>query len=371
MTSQARTPAVSDDTLTLPVLAGDGIGPEITSATLAVAEAVLAAHAMVLEATILPVGLTALSESGTTMPGETLDVLDRTDAVLLGPLTTHTLDLESPFQRNVSAMLRTRFELNANVRPTASRLGLGRFENVDLVIVRENTQGFYADRNMAVGRGEFMPAPDVGMAVRVVTRDASERVARVAFALALSRAARTGTEPHVTAVHKANVLRLSDGVFLDAVQTVAEQHPAVRLDDIHVDAAATELVMHPERFDVLVTTNMFGDILSSETAALVGGLGFAGSLNMAAEHSFGLAQATHGSAPDIAGQGKANPVALILSFATLVAFLGTKHGNERLLAAAADVEDRVARVVARTRAGELNGRVWETTDGIVEALLGA
>ena len=170
---------------------------------------------------------------------------------------------------------------------------------VDLVIARENTEGFYADRNMFVGSGEFMPTPDVALSVRKITREGCTRIAEAAFALAMRR------RKKVTAVHKANVFRVSEGFFLDCVRAVAANYPSVALEEIIVDAMAAYLVRDASRFDVVVTTNMFGDILSDQASEIAGSLGLAPSINHGAEH--GVAQAQHGSAPDIAGQDRANP----------------------------------------------------------------
>lgn len=340
---------LSGDTLTLPVLAGDGIGPEITEATLEVFDRASRWHGITFVPESLPVGLTALEQQGCTVPEQTLRRLDETDAAVLGPLTTHVLDPNAGNQPNGSALLRKRFRLGANIRPASSVFGApNAFGEVDLVVVRENTQGFYADRNMVFGQGEFQPADGVALSVRVITADASEDVARVAFETAVRRARHSGRAPRVTAVHKANVLRVTDGIFLDAVHRVAADFPEVAVDSLHVDAAATELIMQPRRFDVLVTTNMFGDILSNESAALVGGLGFAPSLNRAADGSFALAQASHGSAPDIAGSGTANPIALILSVSMLFDWLADTYDDPRPAAIASDVNKRVA---ARLRDG--------------------
>jgi 3-isopropylmalate dehydrogenase len=222
---------------------------------------------------------------------------------------------------NPSGTLRIALDLYANVRPSRSREGMRHWGRtpMDLVIVRENTEGFYADRNMHQGIGEFMPTPDVALAVRKVTAPASERIARIAFRLAQSR------RSQVTAVHKANVLRVTDGLFLRETRKVAKEYPAVAYDEQLVDSMAALLVRDPQRFDVVVTTNMYGDILSDEAAEISGGLGLAGSINASDRHC--MAQAQHGSAPDIAGKDKANPSSLILSVAMLLEWLGMRHGK--------------------------------------------
>ena len=221
---------------------------------------------------------------------------------------------------------------------------------VDLVVVRENVEGFYADRNMFRGSGEFMPEPGIALAVRKITERGSLRIARAAFRLAASRGAKK-----VTAVHKSNVMRMSDGLFLECVRKVAAEHPEIEYDEVLVDAAAAYMVRDPGRFDVIVTTNMFGDILSDLASELSGGLGLAGSLNHGDE--FSVAQAQHGSAPDIAGQDQANPVSLMLSVVMLL-----DHLNET--AAAGAIRDAVAAALLdpalRTKdlGGELGTRAF-------------
>jgi 3-isopropylmalate dehydrogenase len=220
---------------------------------------------------------------------------------------------------------------------------------VDLVIVRENTEGFYADRSMFVGPGEFMPTPDLALAVRKITRAGSTRIAEAGFMLAMGR------NRKVTAVHKANVLRVSDGLFLESVRAVAARYPAVTYDEKIIDAMTALLVRDARPFDVIVTTNMFGDILSDLASEIAGSLGLAASLNAGAEH--GVAQAQHGSAPDIAGQDRANPASLIGSAAMLLDWLGERRNDERLRAAAAAIDAALEHTISdpNTRTGDLGG----------------
>jgi isocitrate/isopropylmalate dehydrogenase len=326
------------DAYTLAVLHGDGIGPEIVPSTVAVMRAAAERHDVRLVDETLPVGLSAFERSGTTLPPETLERLPTFDGWVLGPVTHHTYD--GPAMPNPSGELRRRFDLYANERPARSLPGVPALrDDVDLVIVRENTEGFYADRNVLDGSSEFRPTADVVVAMRVVTRDACRKVAEHAFRLAQARARGRGRPGRVTAVHKANVLKRSDGLFLEVVREVAGRHPDVVLDDVLVDAAALHLVRDPGRFDVIVTTNMFGDILSDEAAGLVGGLGLAPGLNAGRHHA--MAQATHGSAPDIAGRGVANPTALMLSGAMLLRWLAETRDDPRLAAAADRLDSAV------------------------------
>jgi 3-isopropylmalate dehydrogenase len=220
---------------------------------------------------------------------------------------------------------------------------------VDLVIVRENTEGFYADRSMHLGHGEFMPTPDLALAVRKITREGSTRIAEAAFRLAQRRRRK------VTAVHKANVLRMSDGLFLECVRVVAARHADVAYEERIIDAMAALLVRDASQFDVVVTTNMYGDILSDEASEIAGSLGLAASLNAGAAH--GVAQAQHGSAPDIAGQNIANPAALIGSAAMLLAWLGERRGDATLIRAGAAIEAALDHVIAKpeSRTPDLGG----------------
>jgi 3-isopropylmalate dehydrogenase len=327
------------------VLPGDGIGPAIVDATVRVLRAAADACDARLAFTEAPVGLSAYESHGSTLPRETLDALPQHEGWLLGPVTHHTYDIESGTMPNPSGTLRKRYELYANVRPARSFRGVSCLrDDVDLVIVRENTEGFYADRNVLNGSSEMVITEDVTVSLRVVTRAASERVAQHAFALAERRARRHGRAPVVTALHKANVLRRTDGLFLEACRTVAERHPSVTLNDMHADAFCLHALRDPTQFDVVVTTNLFGDVVSDLTAGLVGGLGLAPGLNVGRKHA--MAQATHGSAPDIAGRGIANPTAEILSGAMLIEWLADRHADDALARAAslatASVEDVLA-----------------------------
>ncbi len=207
-----------------------------------------------------------------------------------------------------------------------------------MVIVRENTEGFYADRSMHMGPGEFMPTPDIAMAVRKITREGAERIVKAAFSIAARRRRK------VTVVHKANVLRLSDGFFLDCARRVAEQHPGIACEERLVDAMAALLIRDPGQFDVIVTTNMFGDILSDEATEIAGSLGIGPSLN--AGHAFAVAQAQHGSAPDIAGRDLANPSSLIESAAMLLAWLEERGRGEKFALASQHIMRAVDAAIA-------------------------
>ena len=310
------------------VLPGDGIGPEITEATLEVLRVVDERLRLGLAFEQHDIGLASLASAGTTLPDAVMKRVPQVDGVLLGPVSHYDYPPRAEGGINPSAELRTVFELFSNVRPSRSHPELSVLRTpMDLVIVRENTEGFYADRNMHAGTGEFMPDPDLALAVRKISSRACRAVARTAFELAQDRRRK------VTAVHKANVLKLSDGLFLREVRAVATEFPDVELEELIVDATAALLIRRPETFDVLVTTNMFGDILSDEASELSGSLGLGGSINVGADIC--VAQAQHGSAPDIAGRGIANPTSQILSAAMLLGWLGRRHRSASLTRAAA------------------------------------
>ena len=317
------------------ILPGDGIGPEISAAT----RTVLHALGLGLDFEERAIGLASLATQGTTLPAAVLDRIRAVDGVILGPVSHYDYPPRAEGGINPSAELRTRFELYANIRPCRSRPGLSILRKpMDLVIVRENTEGFYADRNMHAGPGEFMPDADTALAIRKITARGSNRVARAAFAIARARRC------SVHAVHKANVLKLSDGLFLREVRRVAEAFPDVVLKETIVDAAAALFIRTPDAFDVIVTTNLFGDILSDEASELSGSLGLGGSINMGDDLC--VAQAQHGSAPDIAGRDVANPTSLILSAAMLLDWLARRHARPDLAEGARRIEAAVEAALA-------------------------
>ena len=320
-------PTLGGTTMKILVLPGDGIGPEITDATLGVLTATDELLGLGLEFETRDIGLKSLAESGTTLPDTVMQRIAQVDGVLLGPVSHYDYPAPSEGGINPSGELRTAFKLYANVRPCRSRADLTVLRHpMDLVVVRENTEGFYSDRNMFAGTGEFMPDPDLALSVRKVSARACRAVAHAAFELA------QGRRKKVTAVHKANVVKLSDGLFLREVRSVAAEYPDVELEELIVDATAALLIRRPQAFDVIVTTNMFGDILSDEASELSGSLGLGGSIS--AGDGICVAQAQHGSAPDIAGQGVANPTSLLLSAAMLLDWRGRRDNNPALVEAA-------------------------------------
>ncbi|MPZ58877.1 MAG: isocitrate/isopropylmalate dehydrogenase family protein [Rhizobiales bacterium] len=349
----------------LVVMKGDGIGAEITDATLTVLRAADRHMSLGLAFEDVTIGLESLRMRGSTLPDAAIEAARRADGVILGPVATYEYPPAAQGGVNPSGMLRKRLDLFANIRPARSRAGFPPRCGVpvDLVIVRENTEGFYADRSMFFGAGEFMPTPDVALSVRKITRQGSTRIAEEAFRIASAR-----PRGRVTAVHKANVLHVTDGLFLECVRAVAARHPDIAYEERIIDAMAALLVRDAEQFDVIVTTNMYGDILSDEASEIAGSLGLAASLNAGANHA--VAQAQHGTAPDLAGKDVANPGSLIGSTAMLLDWLGRRRGDAKLTRAAELIEQALDAAIAdsKTRTADLGGACG--TRGFGEAVAG-
>jgi 3-isopropylmalate dehydrogenase len=287
------------------------------------------------------------------------------DGWILGPLQAGSYPKDDKDYPMASGKIRKAFDLFANIRPVRSLLPSNR-KNVDLVIVRENTEDFYPDRNLFKGYGEFWTGPDTVVSVRVITRRACERISETAFRIAKARKKKN----LVTAIHKGNVLIEGDGLFLEEARKTSRRYGGIKLEEKLVDSAAMQLVTSPESFDVLLTTNMFGDILSDEAAGLVGGLGLAPSLNSGEKHA--MAQAVHGSAPDIAGKRIANPTAEILSTSMLFEWLYSKFGDDsRLIETARSMESGVVSVLNENRLSALTPDLGGTTstDGFTEQVV--
>ena len=309
------------------LIAGDGIGPEITQATLQVLDAL----GVKFDWDEQYGGMAAVEKAGTPLPNATVDSIKRTKLALKGPLTTPV----GGGYRSVNVALRQEFDLYANVRPTKTIVPGGRYEHVDLVIVRENTEGLYVGLDHT-----FKVAGDrraIAQAMSIVTREGSDRICRFAFEYAKQHGRKK-----VTIVHKANILKATSGLFLESGRHVAKQYEGViASDDKIVDNTAMQLVINPQQFDVIVTTNLFGDILSDEAAGLVGGLGLAPGANIGIHAA--IFEAVHGSAPDIAGQGIANPTALMLAAAMMLDHVEELDAARRLRGAieATIVQDKV------------------------------
>jgi 3-isopropylmalate dehydrogenase len=353
--------ATSRSRVDIAAMMGDGIGPDVINAAMRVLREATQRRGIELNFDILPAGLSALPGTGSTLPSETIERLSSYAGWILGPVSTHLYPAGDTRYLSPSGHLRKRFELYANIRPAKSFQGVDALvPEVDFVIVRENTEGFYADRNLLDGNGELRPDENTVISVRVVTRRASLRVARQAFELARVRRRK------VTVVHKANVLKRGDGLFLECCREVGREYPDVVIDDYHVDAFAMHMLSKYRSFDVVVTTNMFGDILSEEAAGLVGGLGLSPSLNLGDDHA--MAQAVHGSAPELAGLGIANPIAAILSGKLLLDWLSRREHSPELHAAATDIEVAVVSALAdgRYHTPDLQGSA--TTNDLTTAI---
>src|SRR5881628_321671 len=304
---------MSSRTHKISVLKGDGIGPEVVDATLKVLDAVQKVENVRLEYVMGDAGFNCIEKYGTNLPPQTIELIRKTEACLKGPMTTPE---EPGSPRSVAVTLRTIFDLYANVRPARTLPNVPSLKpGIDMVIVRENTEGLYSGK-------EFEVTPGVGVAMRIITKTASERVARFALDLAMKRRKR------LTFVHKGNILKITDGIFKGAVHEVAKSYPQVELEDLHIDAATMQLIKRPESFDVIVTTNLFGDILSDEAAQLVGGLGVAAGANIG-DH-FGMFEPVHGSAPKYEGQNRVNPVATIEAVKMMLEYLGERRAADRI-----------------------------------------
>jgi isocitrate dehydrogenase (NAD+) len=312
------------------LIPGDGIGPEITEQTVKILEATGLKFSWEEELA----GVAAVQATGTPLPDATVESIRRTRVALKGPLTT---PVGTGF-RSVNVGLRKEFELYANIRPARTIIPGGRYDNVDIVMVRENLEGLYIGVEHFVQIGDDPRA--VGESLAIVTRSGCERIAREAFEYAVKHGRKK-----VTIVHKANILKMVSGLFLEVSRQVAKEYEGrVDANDMIVDNTAMQLVLRPEQFDVMVTTNMFGDILSDEVSGLVGGLGLAPGANIGTRAA--IFEAVHGSAPDIAGKGIANPSAQILAAAMLLDHLGELDAGRRVRSA---VEDTIVKDNIRTR----------------------
>ncbi|MDQ1279929.1 MAG: Iso dh protein [Thermoproteota archaeon] len=301
-------------TIKVAVIKGDGIGPDVVNATLPVLDAVQdAVKGLKLEYTFAEAGLHCIPTYGTNLPEETIKILKSSDCCLKGPVTTPE---EPGSPRSAVVQIRTIFDLYANVRPIKTLPSIPSLKpDVDMTIVRENTEGLYSGI-------EFMTGKDSAIAVRLITRDGSERIARFALNLAMKR------KKHLTYVHKGNILKITDGIFKDSVQKIAKEFPEVSVDDMHVDAAAMNLIKRPEYYDVVVATNLFGDILSDEAAEVVGGLGVAPGANIG--DNYGMFEPVHGSAPKYTGLDKVNPLAMILASKMMLEWLDFPEAAKKI-----------------------------------------
>lgn len=335
--------------LDVTLIPGDGIGPAITDAAVRVLEAAGASFNWDRQLA----GMAAVKEHGDPLPEATLESIKRTKLALKGPLET---PVGKGF-RSINVALRKEFDLYANLRPAKTILPKGRFDNVDVVLVRENTEGLYVGVENYVKIGNDPHA--VAQSVAIISRVGAERIVRYAFEYALKHGRKK-----VTIVHKANILKYSQGLFLDVGRLVAKEYEGrVASDDKIVDACAMELVMRPEKFDVIVTTNLFGDILSDLTSGLVGGLGLTPGANIG--YDCGIFEAVHGTAPDIAGQGIANPTAVLLAGCQLLDHVDDTVRANRIRAAVEAVL-REGKTVTRDVGGTATTEQY--TDAVIARL---
>ncbi len=332
------------------LIPGDGIGPEITEATLAVLEALKAPFVWDIQVA----GMAGVTQCGDPLPDACVESIRKTKLALKGPLETPV----GGGYRSSNVRLREEFKLYANLRPAKSIIPGGRFENIDLVLVRENNEGLY------MGYEHFIPIDGdphaVGMSTGVNTRQGCRRICRYAFEYAVNQ-----RRKKVTVVHKANIMKALTGIFLETAREIYDQEYQDKFlfEEIIVDACAMKLVMNPWQFDVLVTTNLFGDILSDEIAGLIGGLGMAPGANIG-EHA-AIFEAVHGSAPDIAGKGIANPIALMLAAAMMLDHVGLMDKAMKLRQAIDTTLN-----VDQIRTGDLGGKAStkEFTQALIEAI---
>jgi len=347
------------------IVQGDGIGPEITQATLKVTAALQKKYGLDMRLEHADCGLAALKRRGVTVNDEDIERAGKADGVVLGPMSVREYPPVEKGGVNVPATFRTRLELYANIRPSYVRPGLKSVApKMDLVMVRENLEDFYVDRNMFQGLGEFKPTEDVVIAIGKITAPGSRRIARAACEIASRRPRRK-----LTIVHKNPVLKMYHTMFLEESLKVAKEFPQLEVEDLMVDAVTALLIRTPERFDTILTTNMFGDILSDEAAELAGSLGLAASLNRGDRVS--VANAGHGSAPDIAGRDVANPASLMLSTAMLFEHIGATRKAKGYAEAAAAFTRAVDRMIGspETRTRDLGGKLG--TQAFAEAVAGA
>ena len=301
------------------LITGDGIGPELSESVISVLDTINDKLGVKVEITKLEAGDAALKKTGKALPDQTLDIIKKSDACLKAPVGESAAD--------VIVVLRRLLDLYANIRPAKSYPNMPALkENIDMVIVRENTEDLYTGMEFDVG--------DTCIALRSISKSASERIARHAFETAMQR-----SKKKVTCVHKSNVMRKTDGLFAKTCEGIAKNYPQIAFEHMYVDACAMNLIRQPETFDVIVTTNLFGDILSDEASQVVGGLGMAPAANIG--DKFALFEPVHGAAFDIAGKQVANPSSFILSAKMMFEWLGIKNNDKACQMVAKSIESAV------------------------------
>ena len=350
--------------LKIGILLGDDIGLEVVPEAVKVMKAAAAKTGLGIEWSEHAIGRRGHELHGHTMPELTVKALETTDGWICGPIGHGAYPRNDPTW--IMPPLRKRFDLFANIKPVKSYPNIQSVhKDVDIVFLREVTEGMQSSDTVLAGSGEFRPNDSISIGTRVVTRLGANRVAREAFEIARTRSRKT-----VTSVHKEPVYRLVCGMFAEECRKVAKEYPDCKLQEVLVDGFAMKLVMKPQQYDVVVTTNQFGDILTDEGAGVVGGLGLAPGLCVGERQA--MAQATHGSAPDIAGRNIANPYAMIMSGQMLLEWLGRKRGEPKAVAAARLIEKAVDQVIAEAKylTSDLGGKAGTTQmgDAIVAAI---
>ena len=329
--------------LKIGILEGDDIGLEVVPECVKVMKAAASRVGLEIDWQPVPIARRAHELTGKTIPDGTLEKLQTLDGWVLGPIGHRDYPKNDPTWVNAHPVFRLHFQFFANYKPFRSYDNLpSMHKNIDILFLRETTEGFKVDGNLFKGYGEFMPTEDMAIGVCVTTRYKSRLIAEAAF-----EAARERPRKKVSAVHKNTVYRYGDGLFADECRKVAARFPDVEFEEVIVDTFAMRLVMNPQQYDVIVTTNLYGDILTDEAAGLIGGLGLAPGVNASLTHA--MAQATHGSAPDIAGKDLANPYAMIMSGKMLFDWLAMKRGEPKAAAAAARIGRAVEQVIADAR----------------------
>lgn len=320
---------------------GDGIGPEITNATLKVLDVIQSTYDLRFNIIWVEGGDQCAEKTGTPLPSETINTIKNSHTCLKGPVGETAAD--------VIVKLRILFDLYAGIRPIKSFPNTNALqEDIDILFVRENTEGLYKGL-------EFSIDDDTMVCMRVITRRACERIAKYAFNMARSR----GKAKHITVVHKSNVMRKTDGLFAQTCKEVALNYPDITVDELYVDAAAMQLIKTPQAFDVIVTTNMFGDILSDEATVLIGGLGMAPGANIG--DTFALFEPIHGTAPDIAGKNLANPSSMVLATGLMLQWLGQTYADDNCIQASLGIENALTQTLdSRILTQDLGGTI--TTD---------
>ena len=333
------------------LITGDGIGPELSESAISVLETIHDKLDVKTKITSLDAGDSALEKFGKALPDETFQSIKSSDACLKAPVGESAAD--------VIVVLRRKLDLFANIRPAKSYPNTPSLrDDIDLVIVRENTEDLYTGQEFLID--------DAAVALRIITEKASKRIAKHAFQTAIQR----NQKKRVTCVHKSNVMRKTDGLFAKSCQTISEEFPNVKFDEMYVDACSMNLIRQPQEFDVIVTTNLFGDILSDQSSQVVGGLGMAPAANLG--DNFGLFEPVHGAAFDIAGKQIANPTSFILSIKMMLQWLGNKNNDQNSIFAADTLEQTVlglvkSGILTKDIGGEKSTKEFtkEITNGLV------